>query len=342
MGEPGLDEPHSSITGGRAGWFRHPVVVGVAAAAAALVVALGVFVVGAGDDDTAPQPAATDTAVTTTISVSSTTTTTLDRDSLLDRAARQWRTMVATDLSDSLWIPEPVIGPGDSPVVVSATGPTARVWDFDPDDGWGVATTIELEGQTAMVSDAVDLAVPGSATDVAVADGSGDDLRLLVPTYYGNGPAVSAIGFRDGTWQLLAFTGWAAGPYATDATIEDGQLVVWVKDCVPNCAEGTSTPVHPERTAEGYHVPEPAPPPPPSAPPSVADPVEAWSDALRELVVAELGPADSWGCDGASGPVEPGTWMWCHYESPWVMVWTEVIDSEGRFAWSLVPPEEAH
>lgn len=310
-------------------------------ALAALIVAMVVVAAACSSDSPTSSSEATPPSTSTTAEPT-TTTTAEDPEAVMARAQREWHTLVATELSDSTWSRDPVWGPGQRPTAASAAGGTSRIWDFDPLAGWGVAAQVELEGQTAAEAEAESVAVPDGEGARIVADGDGDDLRFLVPTYYGNGIAVAALGHVDGDWALLAFAGQGDETrYAMDAQISsDGGIVVWLNDCHPSCADGTVTEARAERTPDGYAIPTPPSPPPPPPPPSGREIIDGVSAELRRLADEQLGPSEEWTCDPPADPYV-GSQIWCYHGSgPRIIVVAELIDLDGRFRWQIWGPEE--
>lgn len=232
-----------------------------------------------------------------------TTSTTIAVDPAV-ASTRAWRTLIATTLSDPLTIADPVEGPDGRWTAISARGGTVRVWTFEQGT-WVVSETVQLVDQAVLD----DEPLPGGNGEQHISvDGTGSDVRFLVPTAYGNGPAVAAIGHDAPSWRLLSFTGvYGEQPFAMDAELDGGTIVVWFNDCQPSCADGHVTPVTPVRTPGGYDIPAPPPPPEPPRPSfgpgdpcepgSSPDCVDQWDDGDYRIIVGVAECLDLMGYD---------------------------------------------
>lgn len=273
--------------------------------------------------------------------IAPTTTSVLERQELMDLAAREWRTLLATTLSEDMWILEPAVGPGGQPVAITASGPVASIWDFNQQSGWSVATIVKLEDQSAGILDPFSDGVNNEFTPITT-NGVGRFLRFLIPTYYGNGIAVAAIGYVDETWVLMRFDGhWGDSAYAMDAQITEGGIVAWMNDCTPSCAEGTKTTVPVQRTLDGYFIPSPEPRPASTRVPQTQNLVSIVSVAAKHALDSEYGWEDYWECSPPLLPFLPGDLMFCNHGAwPMKIVAVYLVDFDGRFTWEVWGYEE--
>jgi len=124
---------------------------------------------------------------------------------------------------------------GDTTVISATDGSRATVTIFDPT---GV-TTLELPGAPANPRDDTR---PIEAGDVT-GDGRAD---YLIPLE-SNGPSSTLASDDGGTWHLVpgqALEGGGTSPeLGRDPHLRDGAVVIAFDDCVPSCAEGTTTEV---------------------------------------------------------------------------------------------------
>jgi hypothetical protein len=196
-----------------------------------------------------PADTTTSTAPPTTVGAGPVPSTPADDDPAA--AAAAWTAMLTTTLPEPIAVAEPVEGPGGAPTAVSAGDRWVVVWRTTP-SGWEVTQRVALADQEVAAEQAWLL---GRPFDAIATDGTGDDLRFLVPTRTADGPAVAALGVVDGAWAPLPFRGVAGGPlpYAPNATLEAGRLLVWPR-CRPDCDDAAAAPATVVRTEAGYEV----------------------------------------------------------------------------------------
>lgn len=270
-----------------------------------------------------------------------TTTATLERQEVMELATRAWRTLLTTTLSEDMWVLEPAVGPDRQPVAMTASGPIASIWDFNQESGWSVAATVNLEGQSSGILEPFADGLNDGFIPITT-NGVGKFLRFLIPTYYGNGIAVAAVGYVDESWVLMHFDGhWGDSAYAMDAEITDDGIVAWINDCLPSCAEGRKTAVLVERTPDGYFIPSPAPRPAPTPTAQPQNLVNIVSVAAKQALDSEYGWEDYWDCPSPKLPFLPGDLMICNHGAwPMKIVAIYLIDLEGRFTWEVWGYEE--
>lgn len=166
-------------------------------------------------------------------------------------AAAAWTAMLSTTLPEPVAVAAPVEGPGGAPTAISAGDRWVVVWTAGP-AGWQVVQRVALVDQEVAAEEAWLL---GRPFDAIATDGTGEDLRFLVPTRTATGPAVTALGLVGDSWAPLTFTGLDTGPlpYAPGATLEGGRILVWPA-CGPDCGDGDAGPWPVDRTDTGYEV----------------------------------------------------------------------------------------